>query len=86
MAVFILIIGVMLARKIYFYDPESEVMYSNGNKKIGGWLVIPAIGIAFTPFLILVTLFNTGFFHSDVLSVFLKYLHIAFSLNFQDDS
>ncbi len=68
LAVFILIIGFMMARRIYFYDPESELMYVKKGKKVGGWLVLPAIGIAMTPLLMLVSIFNTGFFHSDVWS------------------
>ncbi len=49
-------------RRLFFYDPRSRD-YSIAYESIGGWLILPAIGIFLSPVWSLVNLFSNGYFN-----------------------
>lgn len=52
-------VSVWLALRLYKYNPIPEIeTYFELNKKIGGWLVLIGIGLCFSPFNILIDLFE----------------------------
>ncbi len=68
LGIFVIIIGFMFARKLYVYNPEPEFRFINGSRRIGGWLVLPAIGITISPLLILTGLISEGFLNAEAWS------------------
>jgi len=63
-----LLIGLVLTpfmllglRKLFFYDPRSRD-YSIAYENIGGWIILPAIGIFLSPVWSLVNIFSNGYF------------------------
>ncbi|EPR70567.1 DUF2569 domain-containing protein [Cyclobacterium qasimii] len=56
----LLVFGIYFSIKIYKdFDPQPWVYAEN--KNIGGWLVLPAIGIIITPFWIIINFFSVGY-------------------------
>ena len=65
-----LTIGLCLfgAKKIYEkYNPMPE---SNQSLSLGGWLVLPGIGLVLSPFILIFQIANQGYFNSGVWSLF----------------
>ncbi len=64
-AIISLFIGVFLAIRLYkYFDPVSE-----GEDKalsIGGWLVLPAIGLVLTPFILIFHLVSNDYFNKNI--------------------
>lgn len=51
-------------RKVYFFDPRSA-NYQMAYDQLGSWLILPAIGIYFSPFLLLLNIGKARFFNYD---------------------
>ncbi|WP_066628935.1 DUF2569 family protein [Labilibacter marinus] len=58
-------IAAMLAYKFYFYNPPVNSAHLYSNTPVGGWLVLPAIGISLSPIIMTYNLFTNGFFELD---------------------
>ena len=59
-------IGLMMAYRYYLFDPAVKSNYINSNNPIGGWLVLPAIGISLTPIIMFISLYKNGYFNSEI--------------------
>lgn len=57
----LLIPGFFALRKIYEYDPEPKEAAQY--RTIGGWLILPAIGLCITPMRMMYDLFNIEYFN-----------------------
>lgn len=65
LSIIALAIGIFIAIKLYYrFDPlpNPEAL----NLPIGGWLVLPAIGLIFSPIVILVDLFSAEIFNNTI--------------------
>ncbi|MFS4454700.1 DUF2569 family protein [Maribacter sp. 2304DJ31-5] len=59
------IASIFLAIKLYKkHNPKPENV--NKPKSIGGWLILPAIGLVLTPFNLIFQLFSSDYFHKDI--------------------
>ena len=59
------IIGVVLAKMLYErFNPKSR---GDGYEEaIGGWMVLPAIGLVLSPFIVIFQMVNTGYFNPEL--------------------
>lgn len=64
-AIFVLIIGIYLAIKVYRFDLVST-RNSTQDQGIGGWLVLIAIGVTITPFLMVYQIIDTNYFEAGI--------------------
>lgn len=56
--------GVLGAIGIYYkYNPNPQ---GTEGIQIGGWLILPAIGLVLTPFVLLFQIFSENYFHKDI--------------------
>ncbi|GHA64471.1 DUF3857 domain-containing protein [Pontibacter akesuensis] len=68
------------AYRLYFWDPSPVPGYSLLDKQsIGGWLILPMIGLALTPLRIVVSLFTDDFFNKAVWTALLDASSGAYS-------
>jgi hypothetical protein len=58
---FLIISGYSMSR-LYYYDPQPQNVLQNA-EEIGGWMVLFAIGLVFTPLRILWTIIDNDFFN-----------------------
>lgn len=64
-------IGLFFSKRIYEeYNPETESNSSYRQKKLGGWMVIPLIGLLLTPIFLVVTLAENAYYDAGVWSAF----------------
>ncbi len=57
----VVLLGSIGARKLYFYDPAVQMSFQNFSSGIGGWLVLPTIGVTLTPIILLASLFSNDY-------------------------
>ncbi|MCB9335259.1 MAG: DUF3857 domain-containing protein [Flavobacteriales bacterium] len=61
--ILIICLGVFLC--VFLYKRYNPLPYELAtNKNIGGWLILPAIGLIFSPLVFLVSFFSQGYFNS----------------------
>lgn len=59
-----IITGILGAIGLYYkYNPDPK---GSEGIQIGGWLVLPAIGLVLTPFVLLFQIFGENYFHKDI--------------------
>ncbi len=64
-----ILISFFIAKKLYEeYNPAPLI--PNQKLAIGGWMILPAIGLVLTPFILLYQIATTGFFSSEIWTVF----------------
>lgn len=69
--ILIIVIGIFFAKKLYEeYNPEPRANSNFREKNIGGWLVLPGIGLVLTPVVMLFQLAQNGYFQAGIWSVF----------------
>lgn len=55
------------AYKLYFWDPApvgGELPY--GGENLGGWVIVPLLGLIFTPFSVIVSFISEGYFNANL--------------------
>ncbi|MBR0570032.1 DUF3857 domain-containing protein [Microvirga sp. STS03] len=68
------------ANKLYFWDPQPAAGYSIlDGEPIGGWLILVAIGLVFTPIKLLIGFFSEEYFNNAVWSNILDASSAAYS-------
>lgn len=83
----ILILSVLLlagfgfgAYKLYFWDPANSSTDEFGSLDLGGWVIVPLIGLFFTPLGIIGTISSEGYFNASIWEGVLSPDSAAFSL------
>ncbi len=70
-ALIVIGLGVFFSKKIYErYDPAPLSDSSYTQTQIGGWLVLPGIGLVLTPLVVIFQLAQNGYFDNAIWSVF----------------
>ncbi len=64
-------LGIFFSKKIYEeYNPIAQANSSYKENSLGGWLIIPLIGLILTPFMLIFQIAQNGYFDSGIWSVF----------------
>ncbi len=69
LSILFVVLGTIIAAKVYEkYNPKVESV--DEIKSIGGWLILPAIGLVLTPFVLIFQIAVNGYFESGLWSSF----------------
>lgn len=67
LALLSLVISGLVGVKLYKdYNPEPESISLENPRSIGGWLVLPSIGLVITPFVLIYQIFSSEYFSSGI--------------------